>query len=74
MSEPRKLVTLGMFIIDEFSFLDAAGKPTGRNLSAQEKSSTSRFARIRPLILLFLQFRLGEAVLIPTSAPASGEA
>jgi hypothetical protein len=43
MSEPRKLVTLGMFIIDEFSFLDAAGEPTGRTLSPQE-GSTPRFA------------------------------
>jgi hypothetical protein len=72
MSAPRKLVTLGMFIIDEFSFLDAAGKPTGHTLSPQE-GSTSRLARIRLLILLFLHFRLGEAVLIPTSAPASGK-
>jgi hypothetical protein len=37
MSEARKLVTLGLFIIDEFAFLDTTGKPTGRRLSPQEE-------------------------------------
>jgi hypothetical protein len=31
----RKFVSLGMFIIDEFAFADAAGKPDGRSLSPQ---------------------------------------
>ncbi|KAI9466751.1 Ribokinase-like protein [Lactarius psammicola] len=36
MSESRKFVSLGMFIIDEFAFLDHAGNPTGRALDPQE--------------------------------------
>jgi hypothetical protein len=36
MSTTRKFVSLGMFIIDEFAFADAAGKPNGRSLSPQE--------------------------------------
>ncbi|KAI0301807.1 Ribokinase-like protein [Multifurca ochricompacta] len=36
MSGTRKFVSLGMFIIDEFTFLDVTGKPTGRTLSPQE--------------------------------------
>jgi hypothetical protein len=36
MSGPRKFVSLGMFIIDEFAFLDHAGNPTGRTLEPQE--------------------------------------
>lgn len=51
MSEARKLVTLGMFIIDEFAFLDTTGKPTGRTLSPQEEY-TSRSCTRSPLILL----------------------
>ncbi|KAI0002985.1 Ribokinase-like protein [Russula compacta] len=35
MSGTRKFVSLGLFIIDEFAFMDAAGKPTGRTLSPQ---------------------------------------
>jgi hypothetical protein len=37
MSGSRKFVSLGMFIIDEFAFADAAGKPTGCSLSPQER-------------------------------------
>jgi hypothetical protein len=29
-------VTLGMFIIDEFTFMDENGRPTGRSLAPQE--------------------------------------
>ncbi len=59
MSETRKLVTLGMFIIDEFAFLDAAGKQTGRTLSPQVEY-TSRVARARSLILShFLLLQIG---------------
>ncbi|KAH8999376.1 Ribokinase-like protein [Lactarius akahatsu] len=36
MSRSRKFVSLGMFIIDEFAFLDYAGNPTGRALDPQE--------------------------------------
>lgn len=36
MSRSRKFVSLGLFIIDEFAFADAAGKPNGRSLSPQE--------------------------------------
>ncbi|KAI0269250.1 hypothetical protein BC834DRAFT_865496 [Gloeopeniophorella convolvens] len=31
----RHFVSLGMFIIDEFAFLDHAGRPTGRSLAPQ---------------------------------------
>ncbi|KAH9978057.1 Ribokinase-like protein [Lactifluus volemus] len=37
MSGTKNFVSLGMFIIDEFAFLDAAGKPTGRILPPQEQ-------------------------------------
>lgn len=33
---PREFVTLGMFIVDEFSFQDEHGVPTGRVLAPQE--------------------------------------
>lgn len=34
-------VTLGMFIIDEFAFLDDHGQPTGRTLAPQERMNLS---------------------------------
>jgi hypothetical protein len=71
MSEVRKLVTLGMFIIDEFAFLDTTGKPTGRTLPPQEEY-TPRFCTRSPAYPS-LDFRLGEAALIPTLALASGK-
>jgi hypothetical protein len=37
MSRSRKFVSLGLFIIDEFAFADATGKPTGLSLSPQER-------------------------------------
>ena len=45
MSGSRKFVSLGMFIIDEFAFMDAAGKPTGRSLSPQGGSFPPRVTR-----------------------------
>ena len=38
-SKNRAFVSLGMFIIDEFSFADEDGKPTGRTLAPQVSSS-----------------------------------
>lgn len=34
--EPISFVTLGMFIIDEFSFMYEDGRPTGQTLASQE--------------------------------------
>ena len=60
MSEPRKLVTLGMFIIDEFSFLDAAGKPTaGHTLSPQERAHLPICSRSPAYILRFSPLQIG---------------
>ncbi|KDR83352.1 hypothetical protein GALMADRAFT_219185 [Galerina marginata CBS 339.88] len=42
LNAPKKFVTLGMFIIDEFSFMDEEGQPTGRTLEPQE-------SQLRPL-------------------------
>jgi hypothetical protein len=42
-----------MFIIDEFAFLDAAGKPTGRTLSPQASAHTSQNIVARALVHLF---------------------
>jgi hypothetical protein len=33
---PKSFVTLGLFIIDEFAFMDEHGQPTGRVLEPQE--------------------------------------
>ena len=35
-TQSPSFVTLGMFIIDEFSFLDKEGLPTGRSIAPQE--------------------------------------
>lgn len=35
MEAQRQLVTLGMFIIDEFEYLDEDGQPTGHALPPQ---------------------------------------
>ena len=40
MLEPRHFVTLGMFIIDDFEFLDEDGNPTGKELPPQVSKST----------------------------------
>lgn len=52
MAGPRKFVTLGMFIIDEFAFLDHAGNPTGQALEPQEGVI---FSHIQPFSLSLLQ-------------------
>lgn len=40
-----QFVTLGMFIIDEFSFLDDDGNPTGKELAPQERLTARLFER-----------------------------
>ena len=40
---PPHFVTLGMFIIDEFSYLDDEGQPTGKTLAPQESQSVQQF-------------------------------
>ena len=35
MASPKSFVTLGMFIIDEFLYMDENGLPTGRTLEPQ---------------------------------------
>ena len=72
MSEVRKLVTLGMFIIDEFAFLDTTGWPTGRTLPPQEEY-TPPISHALARLSFSLDFRLGEAALMPTLALASGK-
>jgi len=39
MSSPLHFVSLGLFIIDEFSFSDENGVPTGRKMLSQERPS-----------------------------------
>ena len=36
VNDSLTFVTLGMFIIDEFSFLDEQGRPIGRSFAPQE--------------------------------------
>jgi hypothetical protein len=71
MSGTKNFVSLGMFIIDEFAFLDAAGKPTGRTLPPQEQFPLPRLQTLVRLSYL-LYFRLGEAELMPPLALAYG--
>jgi hypothetical protein len=69
MSGTRNFVSLGMFIIDEFVFLDASGKPIDRTLPPQEQfPPLHAFTRLSSL----LYFRLEEAELMLTSALAYG--
>ena len=44
--DKRHLVTLGMFIIDEFSYLNEDGTPTGKASSSQVSSSCNRFVTL----------------------------
>jgi hypothetical protein len=37
MSASRHFVTLGMFVVDEFSYLDEDRRPTGKSLDPQER-------------------------------------
>ena len=39
MESPRTFVTLGMFIIDDFLYLDAAGEPTGKTTPPQVRTT-----------------------------------
>lgn len=58
----RKFVSLGMFIIDEFAFADAAGKPNGRSLSPQESAlihPCSYFVRRSTFFLFFFFLQIG---------------
>ena len=47
MSSPLHFVTLGMFIIDDFSFSDENGVPTGRKVPPQERPSFLRLYDLR---------------------------
>jgi hypothetical protein len=57
MSRSRKFASLGLFIIDEFAFTDAAGKPTGLSLSPQERAFPI-YPRSSPLIRLIFVAQL----------------
>ena len=47
MATPRRhFVTLGMFIIDEFAFLDEEGRPTGKTLPSQVSSVPGMLAKV----------------------------
>lgn len=69
MSGPRKFVSLGMFIIDEFVFLDHAGNPTSRTLEPQE----GLLSHIQLSHIGYFFYRLGEVVHMPILARASGK-
>jgi hypothetical protein len=71
MSGTRNFVSLGMFIIDEFVFLDASGEPIARTLPPQEQfppPPLRAFTRLSSLPY----FRLEVAELMLTSALAYG--
>ena len=75
MSRSRKFVSLGLFIIDEFAFADATGKPTGRSLSSQERvflRSSSPFIPAHPAYLSFNSRSAAGELMLP-SAPAYGK-
>lgn len=44
--DPISFATLGMFIIDDFSFMDADGRPTGRTVDPQECRSRPSSLRL----------------------------
>lgn len=50
-TQSPSFVTLGMFIIDEFSFLDKEGLPTGRSIAPQESQASCDFAVCLMIIL-----------------------
>lgn len=53
-TKPPHFVTLGMFIIDEFYFLDEEGKPTGKILPPQE---SLQYLRDPPFLTGYRIFR-----------------
>ena len=70
MSRSRKFVSLGLFIIDEFAFADAAGKPNGLSLSPQESVFSSP---VHPRLICRPTYRsVAEALMLP-SALACGK-
>ena len=74
MSRSRKFVSLGLFIIDEFAFADAAGKPNGRSLSPQERVFSSFIIpRSSGLFVAHSTFRLAVEALMQPLAPACGK-
>ena len=70
----RKFVSLGLFIIDEFAFADAAGKPTGRSLSPQGWVSfiTPRPSTSGLFVASTFPRLAAEALMLPL-APACGK-
>ena len=70
MSRSRKFVSLGMFIIDEFAFADAAGKPTDLSLSPQESVFSSP---AHPRLICRSTTRSAVGALMPPSALAYGK-
>jgi hypothetical protein len=52
--EPPHFVTLGMFIIDEFSYMDGNGHPTGKTLPPQERQCAQEFQASESLTLSFV--------------------
>lgn len=69
MSGHRKFVSLGMFIVDEFVFLDHAGNPTTRTLEPQE----GLLSHIQHSHIGYFFYRLGEVAHMPILARASGK-
>jgi len=55
---PRSLVTLGKFIIDEFTFEDEDGRPTGRTMDPQVRLNIQ--FQVSKFILTSLVHRLAE--------------
>ncbi|PPQ77752.1 hypothetical protein CVT25_011187 [Psilocybe cyanescens] len=52
----KSFVTLGMFIIDEFSFMDGEGRPTGRTLEPQGSWLQTLLEEEVPMLLSELAF------------------
>ena len=54
MLSPLHFVTLGMFIIDDFSFSDESGAPIGREVPPQERPSFPHLydLRLNPAVTL----------------------
>ena len=48
-SPPRKFVTLGMFIIDEFLYLDESGGPTEKSIPPQVSTGNCQMLQVLKL-------------------------